>query len=109
MPRQSLGELEQLLLLALLRLGGESYGAAIRAEILQTTGRSITPGAIYPTLDRLEQRGLLRSHIGDPTPQRGGRGRRQFTVTAAGLREVRRSWAQTAALASGVRALRTKD
>src|SRR5262245_15322561 len=102
MPRQNLGELEQILLLALLRLGGDSYGAAIRAEIIETTGRSITPGAIYPTLDRLETRGLLRSRAGDPLPQRGGRSRRHFKVTPAGLREVRRSWQQTMALAAGV-------
>jgi DNA-binding PadR family transcriptional regulator len=105
MARQNLGELEQVLLLALLRLGGDSYGAAVRAEILATTGRSVTPGAIYPTLDRLEARGLLRSRVGDPVPQRGGRARRHFKITASGLREVRRSWQQTTALASGVRAL----
>jgi DNA-binding PadR family transcriptional regulator len=105
MPRHNLGELEQVLLLALLRLGGESYGAAVRAEILATTGRSVTPGAIYPTLDRLETRGLLTSAMGEPTAERGGRARRRFRVTPAGLREVRRSWSQTAALADGVAAL----
>jgi DNA-binding PadR family transcriptional regulator len=107
MPRQNLGELEQILILTLLRLGGESYGAAIRAEILETTGRSVTPGAIYPTLDRLESRGLLKSRLGDPTPERGGRARRQFKVTPAGLREVRRSWKLTADLAAGLTILRT--
>ena len=105
MPRQNLGELEQVLLLALLRLGGEAYGAAIRAEIRERTKRSITPGAIYPTLDRLEARGLLRSRVGDPLPERGGRARRYFTVTAAGLREVKAAWRQTAALAAGLAAL----
>jgi DNA-binding PadR family transcriptional regulator len=109
MPRNNLGELEQLLVLALLRLGGDAYGAAIRAEILERTGRSITPGAIYPTLDRLEARGLLKSHMGDPTPERGGRARRHFHVTPAGLREIKRSWRQTAALASGLRALKARD
>ena len=86
MPRQSLGELEQVLLLALLRLGGDAYGAAIRAEILERTGRSITPGAIYPTLDRLEARGLLRSRVAGATAERGGRARRYFKITPAGLR-----------------------
>ena len=105
MPRQNLGELEQVLLLALLRLGGDSYGAAIRAEVLATTGRSITPGAIYPTLDRLEARGLLRSRMGAPEPHRGGRARRLFKITAAGLREVQRSWQQTVALGRGLAAL----
>src|SRR5262245_5318444 len=105
MPRQNLGELEQVLLLALLRLGGESYGAAVRAEILERTGRSITPGAIYPTLDRLERRGLLRSRIGGATTERGGRARRYFKVTAAGQREIRAAWQQTAALADGLAVL----
>jgi DNA-binding PadR family transcriptional regulator len=106
MPRQNLGELEQVLLLALLRLDGESYGAAVRAEILERTGRSITPGAIYPTLDRLEERGLLRSRVGSPTAERGGRARRYFKVTAAGQREIRAAWRQTAALAAGLAALK---
>ena len=105
MPRQNLGELEQVLLLALLRLGGEGYGASIRQEIRDRTHRSITPGAIYPTLDRLEERGLLRSRVGDPLPERGGRARRYFKVTAAGLREIKAAWRQTAALASGLSAL----
>ena len=102
MPRQSLGELEQVLLLALLRLGGDAYGAAIRAEILDRTGRSITPGAIYPTLDRLETRGLLRSRVAGATAERGGRARRYLKVTAAGLREVKAAYRQTARLAAGL-------
>ncbi len=106
MPRQNLGELEQVVLLALLRLEGSTHGSALRAEILSRTGRSVTPGAVYPTLDRLEARGLLRSRLGDPTPERGGRARRIFTVTAAGLREVRDAWRQTSALAAGVAALK---
>lgn len=106
MPRQNLGELEQLLLLALLRLGGESYGAAIRTEIQERVGRSITPGTIYPTLDRLESRGLLRSRASDPTNERGGRTRRVFTVTAAGIREVKHAWHQTATMAAGLEVLK---
>lgn len=92
-------------MLALLQLGGDGYGAAIRAEILARVGRSITPGAIYPTLDRLEARGLLRSRVGDPTPERGGRARRVFHVTAAGLREVKLAWNQTSTMASGLAVL----
>jgi DNA-binding PadR family transcriptional regulator len=106
MPRQNLGELEQVVLLALLRLGGTAHGAQVRAEILNTIGRSITPGALYPTLDRLQVRGLLRSRLGEPTPERGGRARRDFTLTSAGLREVREAWRQTSALAEGVAALK---
>ena len=108
MPRHNLGELEQFLVLAILQLGGEGYGASIRAVILERAGRSITPGAIYPTLDRLEARGLLRSRVGDPTPERGGRSRRHFKVTPAGLKEIRRSWNQTSALAAGLHALKTR-
>ena len=89
-----------------LRLGGTAHGAAVRAEILERTGRSITPGAIYPTLDRLEVRGFLRSRLGEPTPERGGRARRKFTVTPAGLREIRAAWRQTSALATGVAGLK---
>jgi PadR family transcriptional regulator PadR len=106
MGRQNLGELEQTVLLAVLRLGGDGYGAAIRAEIFERTGRSITPGAIYPTLDRLEARKLLQSRIGEPTPERGGRARRHFKVTPAGLREIREAVRRMSALASGVAALK---
>ena len=110
MTRYTLGELEQVLLLALLRLGGDSYGAAIRAEIRERTGRSITPGAIYPTLDRLEARGLLRSRMGGATAERGGRARRLFKITAAGLREVKAAWRQTRQLAAGLTILEdTRD
>jgi DNA-binding PadR family transcriptional regulator len=105
MGRQNLGELEQVLLLGLLQLGGESYGAALRAEILDRTGRSITPGAIYPTLDRLETRGLLRSRMGGAISERGGRARRYFSITARGLREVKAAWRLTSALAAGLTVL----
>ncbi len=108
MPRQNLGELEQLLLLAVMRLGDDAYGAAIRQEILDRTGRSITPGAIYPTLDRLERRGLLRSWAGDPRAERGGRARRHFAATPTGVRHVRESLRLTAALAAGINALQPK-
>lgn len=104
MGRHNLGELEQLVLLALMRLGEDGYGARIRQELLERCGRSVTPGAIYPTLDRLEGRGLVTSAWGEPSSVRGGRARRHFKVTAAGLREVRRAWAQTAALADGLMA-----
>lgn len=97
-----------MVLLALLRLGEHAYGASIRAEILARTGRSITPGAIYPTLDRLEQRGLVISHWGEPTHERGGRSRRHFALTRAGTAELRRAWQQTASLAQGLEAFLSK-
>src|ERR1044071_3738370 len=68
MPER-LGSLEQLLLLALLRLGDDAYGVPIRDEIEERTGRVISPGAIYTALDRLETRGLVRSRLGEPTPE----------------------------------------
>lgn len=101
-PRSGLGELELIVLLGLMRAGEGAYGAAIREEIAATTGRDVTPGAIYPTLDRLEARGLVRSHVGDPTAERGGRAKRHFVLLKPGLAEVRRAWRQYATLASGL-------
>lgn len=89
-----LGEFEQIVLLAILRLGENAYGVTIRAEIRLCTGRAASPGALYTTLDRLEEKGLVASRMGDPTPTRGGRAKRFFTVNGRGL----------AALASAQRA-----
>lgn len=100
--RNSLGELELVVLLGLMRAGEGAYGAAIREEIAQTTGRDVTPGAIYPTLDRLEGRGLVRSYMGEPTGERGGRAKRHFVLLKPGLDEVRRAWRQYATLAHGL-------
>jgi DNA-binding PadR family transcriptional regulator len=100
--RTGLGELELVVLLALVRLGDGTYGAAIRDEIKARTGRAITPGAIYPTLDRLEAKGYIRSFMGDPQPVRGGRARRHFALKPAGRTEARRAWRQLATLAAGL-------
>jgi len=83
-----LGDFEQIVLLAILRLGEGAYGLAIREEIAERTDRDPSPGALYTTLDRLEEKGLVRSRFGDPTPERGGRAKRFFTVTARGLQSV---------------------
>lgn len=80
----SLGEFEQIVLLTILRLGENAYGVTIRAEITACTGREPAPGALYNTLDRMEEKGLVQSQLGDPTPQRGGRAKRYFTVTRRG-------------------------
>lgn len=80
----SLGEFEQIVLLAILRLDHEAYGVSIRAEIAARTGRETSPGALYTTLDRMEEKGLVRSWMGDATPQRGGRSKRYFAVTRLG-------------------------
>jgi PadR family transcriptional regulator, regulatory protein PadR len=103
--RTGLGELEQLLLLALARLGEDAYGAAVRREIQARTGRSISPGTIYPTLDRLERKGCVRSWAGEPTAERGGRSRRHYALTPTGLAELRKSWGEVAALAKGLEGL----
>lgn len=106
-PRQGLGELELVVLLAMLRVE-EAYGAAIRAEVERRTGRAISPGAIYPTLDRLESKGLVRSWTGDPVAEPGGRSRRMFALTPLGLKEVKRTWSQYAALGDGIEVLAPK-
>jgi PadR family transcriptional regulator, regulatory protein PadR len=80
----SLGEFEQLILLAILRLGHEAYGVSIREEILACTRREVAPGALYTTLERLERKGMVASTTGAPTPERGGRAKRFYQVTPAG-------------------------
>lgn len=80
----SLGEFEQVVLLAILRLDDNAYGVTIRSEIAECTGREPAPGALYTTLDRLEEKGIVRSWLGDATPQRGGRAKRYFALTKAG-------------------------
>jgi PadR family transcriptional regulator PadR len=83
-----IGEFEYLLLTAATRLGQDAYGAAIRQEIEATTGRRCSLGALYTTLDRLEKKGLLKTWIGDATPQRGGRAKRMVQVTAKGVQSA---------------------
>ena len=80
----SLGEFEQVVLLAILRLGDNAYGVTIRSEIAACARREAAPGALYTTLDRMEDKGIVRSWLGDPTPQRGGRAKRYFALTKAG-------------------------
>jgi DNA-binding PadR family transcriptional regulator len=88
MPPQALGEFEQLVLLAILqldaRLDGEVYGVPIVEEIERRTGRSVSRAAVYVTLGRLEKRGLVRSWMSEPTPERGGKARRCVRVEPAG-------------------------
>lgn len=80
-----LGEFEQLVILALLRLGNDGYGMEVRRELESTSGRSVTIGAVYATLDRLEQKGLLASRQTEPDARPGGRARRVFRVETAGI------------------------
>ncbi len=83
-----LGNLELLVLLAILRTAPDAYGVTIAAEIEQRANRSISLAAIHTTLSRLENKGLVRSRMGEPTPVRGGRAKRFFDLTALGRREV---------------------
>jgi PadR family transcriptional regulator PadR len=87
----TLGEFEQLVLLAIVRLSTDAYGSTIRREIEQRTGRSIAIGALYTALDRLERKGYVSSRLSDPTPQRGGRAKRFFYLRPAGAAALERS------------------
>jgi PadR family transcriptional regulator, regulatory protein PadR len=89
MSRESLGHFELLVLLALLRHGDEAYGVPIAHAIEQSTGRPVILASVYNTLERLEQKGLIRSIKGQPTAERGGRAKRYFSITTSGMREVR--------------------
>ena len=89
--KPALGSFQQLVLLAVLRLGEDSWGARIQEELEQTAGRRVTISTVYVTLDRLEARGLVRSWLGASTPVRGGKARRFYEVTPAGGRALRES------------------
>jgi DNA-binding PadR family transcriptional regulator len=91
MTRDSLGEVEHLILLAIVRLGDTAYGVTIRREIDSQTGRDVAIGALYTALERLEQKGFVRSVLSDPLPERGGRSRRHYRLKAAGASALRDS------------------
>jgi DNA-binding PadR family transcriptional regulator len=106
MPREALGDIEHFVLVALLRLGGESYGVPILDEIAARTGREVARSAVYVALRRLEEKGLVRSRMGEPTAIRGGRPKRFFSLTKAGARQLvaarrayERMWADVGRLA----------
>jgi DNA-binding PadR family transcriptional regulator len=89
MTHQSLGEFEQLVLLAIAHLQGEAYAIPIVEEIERRTGRSVARAAVYITLRRLEEKGFVSSRMSDPTPERGGKGRRYAKLEAEGARALR--------------------
>src|SRR4029079_1691330 len=89
--REFLGGFELLVLLALMRLGDDAYGVPISDTIEESSGREVAIGSVYITLDRLEQKGLVSSRLGEPTAERGGRAKTYFHITAKGLREVRQA------------------
>lgn len=89
--REFLGEFEHIVVLALLRLEDRAYGVTVRQEIEFRTKREVSIGAVYATLSRLEAKGYVKSSCGEPTPERGGRSKRFFRVTAKGVAAVSRT------------------
>jgi DNA-binding PadR family transcriptional regulator len=99
---QSLGELELVVMLIVIRLGDDAYGVPITRELEQQTGKSLAFGTVYATLERLQKKGFVRSFLGEATSERGGRAKRYFLVTAAGLRTVRQTKRRLTKLWQGI-------
>jgi DNA-binding PadR family transcriptional regulator len=97
----ALGELEQAVLFACVRLRAPAHGAEIIGEIDECTGKAVAPGALYTVLDRLEAKGFVRSWIGDSTPERGGRRRKVYEILPEGAAELRDWYAGIRELAAG--------
>jgi PadR family transcriptional regulator PadR len=98
-----LGEFEHLTLLAVLRLGDDAYGMRVRQEIAGRTGRDVSIGAVYATLDRLAEKGLVVSSMGEATAERGGRAKRCFRLTRAGADSVNRARHEMESMMDGLR------
>jgi DNA-binding PadR family transcriptional regulator len=96
------GEFELYVMLALAHLGDDAYGVTIRREIEARTGRMVAIGAVYATLARLEEKGLVRFRVSDPQPVQGGRARKYFSLTGAGSRALRHSTAMLARMMAGL-------
>jgi DNA-binding PadR family transcriptional regulator len=101
----TLGEFEQLVLLALLRLGRDAYGASVTLELEAEGGRVVSVAAVHTTLDRLEHKGFTKSRLGDPTPQRGGKRKRHYEVTPAGIRALQHSMRALRKMVKGLEGL----
>lgn len=106
-PAPYLGEFEYAVLLAVLHVDstGDAYAVPVRLLLEERTGRPVTRGALYTALERLETKGCLRSRMGDPTAERGGKARRYFAVTALGIRALKAMHASLASLSRGLEAL----
>ena len=98
----ALGEFEQLVLLALVRLSDAGYGVSIHAEIVRRTGRDVSVAAVYKTLDRLEQKGLASSSLGESTAERGGRRKKHFRIQPAGRRALKQALASIRRMTDGL-------
>ena len=101
--RDFLGEFEHIIVLAVLRLADRAYGVTVRQEIEFRIKREVSIGAVYATLDRLEAKGYVKSHLGDPTPERGGRAKKYFKVTAAGDLALKNSLKVAGNMLAGLR------
>ena len=99
-----LGEFEQLVLMALMRLGNGAYGATILKEIRDRTRRDPSEGTVYMTLGRLEEKNMIASYVGLPTRQRGGRRRRHYLIDKDGERALARAWRAVHAMGEGIEA-----
>lgn len=97
-----LGEFEQFILLAILKLGDDAYGSTVRQLLAETIGRDVTIGALYTTLERLEKKGLIEGRKGEATAERGGRAKKYFKVSASGQSALRRSKQALSAMWQGV-------
>jgi DNA-binding PadR family transcriptional regulator len=105
--RDYLGEFEHIIVLALLRLEDRAYGVTVRQEIELRTKREVSIGAVYATLDRLETKGYVKSRRGDPTPERGGRSKRFFRVTAKGIMAANRTQRTFESMVEGLDLIRS--
>lgn len=103
----SLGALEHIVLLAVMRLGADAYGMTVRREIESATGRDVSIGAVYATLTRLEAKGFIRSFTGEPTAERGGRAKRHFEMTADGKGVLRNTHDILRKMSAGVKGLQS--
>ena len=96
------GEFEQVVLLALARLGDRAYGMAVHREIEERTGRDVAIGSVYRALDRLQRKGHVSSRLGEPTPERGGRAKRFYSIESPGIWALRKSRKMFARLWEGL-------
>ena len=101
---KNLGEFEIIVLAALIRLGADAYGVSIRQEIESRTGRSVSIGALYSTLSRLEDKGYVASRMGDATPERGGRAKRFYEIKAEGEAQLEKSVFALGKMLKGIKA-----
>jgi PadR family transcriptional regulator PadR len=102
MGKDYIGEFEELVILAILQLGNDTYGVPIREVLEEATGRMVSVGALYTTLDRLEKKGMIKSRTGKPTAERGGRAKRYFQVKASGISAIREASRARNAIAAGL-------